>query len=385
VSVYLDWAATSPPDREILSAATESALEFYGNPSSVHAPGKAAKESLEASRARCARVLAVPPEAVVFTSGGTEANHVPMLSLLQRPVRGSIAISAIEHPSVSEQARMLALLGWETLVIPVTKEGFVTTEAVLSTIREDTAFVAVMAVNNETGAVQDIKAIASALLALPRGRKKPHFHVDAVQAIGKVPVELSFAGIDSASISAHKIRGPRGIGLLYLPRRIEPFARGGGQESGIRPGTENLAGAVALALALERHCAASGKACVPRGTEGASRTMARIIGSIVSSGIGEIVPQSREVADPRFSPYVLQCTNKRLPGEVLVRALSDRGVFVSTGSACSSKKKGRPVLNAMRLSADAQQNAFRVSIGNETTEADADRFIEALGAVMSAM
>ncbi len=385
MSAYLDWAATALPDRAILTEALESSLGLFGNPSSVHAPGKAARNAIESARATVARTLAVKAESVYFTSGGTESNHLPMLSLLQRPVRGSIAISAIEHPSITEQARMLELSGWKPLVIPVTKEGFVTPEAVLATIKDDTAFVAVMAVNNETGAVQPIADIAQCLLRLPAGRKKPHFHVDAVQAAGKIPLALSLPGIDSAAISAHKLGGPRGIGCLYLARRLESFIRGGGQESGIRPGTENLAGILALARALERHSAPEGAISVPTGQEGAREAMARLIEGIARLGTATVVPASRTARDERFSPYVLQCTNARIPGEVLVRALSDRGVYISTGSACSAKKKGRPVLQAMHLAPDAQQNAFRVSIGNETTAADIDCFLSALADVFSAM
>jgi cysteine desulfurase len=385
VSAYFDWAATALPDRAIFTEALESSLALYGNPSSVHAPGKAARVAIEAARDCAARSLCVKTESVFFTSGGTESNHLPMLSLLQRPVRGSIAISAIEHPSIVEQARMLELSGWKTLVIPVTKEGFISVDAVMNTIRDDTAYVACMAVNNETGAIQDIRGIAESLLHLPAGRKKPHFHVDAVQAAGKIPLELSIPGIDSASISAHKISGPRGIGCLYLPRKFEPFIRGGGQESGIRPGTENLAGIIAHSRALELHCVSDGTVSRPRGEDGVRKSMARIIEDIRATGRITVIPPSRSPDDSRFSPFVLQCTNARIPGEVLVRALSEREVYISTGSACSSKKKGRPVLQAMNLSPDAQQNAFRISIGCETTMEDIDELTGALSAVFSQM
>jgi len=378
VSVYLDWAATTPPDREILAEAMEVSLERYGNPSSVHEPGKRARATLEDARIKAAAALGVKPETIFFTSGGTESNHLPMLSLLQRPVRGTIAISAIEHPSIVEQARMLELTGWKTLVIPVTPDGLVTPDAVLSTIRDDTSFVAIMAVNNETGAIQPVREIGSALMDRPSGKKKPHFHVDAVQAAGKIPLDLSAQGIDSASISAHKLQGPRGIGLLYMARKLEPFIRGGGQETGIRPGTENLAGAVALSRCLE-------KSCTSAHHQDAQDTMAYLIGALNDTKLISIIPGTRTPIDERFSPYILQCTNERIPGEVLVRSLSERGVYLSTGSACSSKKKGRPVLQAMRVKPDMQQNAFRVSIGNATTTKDIDAFIAALIAVFSAL
>jgi cysteine desulfurase len=388
--VYLDWAATTPPDADILAEAALVAAAAYANPSSVHAAGKEAAARLAEARSRCAAALGVKAETLVFTSGGTESDHLPLLALLQRPVRGSVAVSAVEHPAILEQAKSLEQTGWKTRIIPVTREGFVTPEAVLRTIAEDTAYVAVMAVNNETGAIQPVAEIADALARACVGRKKPHFHVDAVQAVGKIPLDLSAPGIDSAAMSAHKIRGPRGIGLLYLARRIEPFIRGGGQESGMRPGTENLAGAWALSRALEKCCAGG----IPReisateidaqglsARDSSIRDMSdRLIDALSRIQGVSILPETRAAGDPRFSPYVMQFTNTVLPGEVLVRALSDRGVYISTGSACSSRKKSRPVLDAMRVSPDRQQNAFRISIGPSTVPDD----IDALGAALAA-
>jgi cysteine desulfurase len=301
-----------------------------------------------------------------------------MLALLQRPVRGTIAVSAIEHPAIKEQARMLECLGWKTLSIPANKEGIITAEAVLRTIHDDTAFVAVMAVNNETGAIQPVEEIATALRTKCAGKKKPHFHVDAVQAAGKIPLNLSFPGIDSGAVSAHKLRGPRGIGLLYLAHRIEPFIRGGGQESGFRPGTENVAGAVALSLCLE-------KAIASLGSPEAEDRMEYLMSSLTANKAITPIPESRAARDERFSPYVAQFTNAKIPGEVLVRALSDKGVYISTGSACSSKKRSRPVLEAMHVSADKQQNAFRISLGPLTTNADIDALAKALEEVLSGL
>jgi cysteine desulfurase len=377
MSVYLDWAATSPPDPVILAEMTDIARSGYGNPSSAHKTGKKAAELLAEARQRCASALKVKADTILFTSGGTESDYLPMLALIQRPVRGTIAVSAVEHPAILEQARMMDHTGWKTLVIPVNSDGFVTVEAVLSTIERDTAFVAVMAVNNETGAVQPIKEIAAALITHCAGRKKPHFHVDAVQAAGKIPLDLSVPGIDSAAVSGHKIGGPRGIGILYLARRIEPFIRGGGQESGQRPGTENLAGAWGISRALENSISALSDSPT-------AETMRYLISSLGELPSVSIIPSSRTEADSRFSPWIVQFTDTVLPGEVLVRALSDRDVFISMGSACSSKKKTRPVLEAMNIPGDKQQNAFRLSIGRTTTKADIDIFISELKSVFSA-
>lgn len=377
MSVYLDWAATAPPDPESLAIADETALRFFANPSSAHAAGKAAREALESCRERCARSLGVGADTVVFTSGGTESDHLPMLALLRRPSPGTLAVSAIEHPAVLEQARALESVGWKTQVIPSDKDGFITVDATLRTVTDDTAFVAVMAVNNETGAVQPVAEIASALVRRSSGKRRPHFHVDAVQAVGKVPIDLSAPGIDSAAVSAHKIRGPRGCGLLYLARQIDPFVRGGGQEGGMRPGTENLAGIDALSRCLESSVASVAE---PHAADAMARLIER---STAVRGV-TIIPPSRAPRDGRFSPYIAQFTNDRLPGEVLVRSLSDLGFYASTGSACSTKKKTRHVLEAMGVDPPSRQNAFRVSIGPITSLDEIESFAKALETALAA-
>lgn len=375
MSVYLDWAATAPPDPEVLEFALATARNFPANPSSAHPAGLAARAALDEARARASRALGVATESVVFTSGGTESNHLPILSLLQRPARGSVALSAIEHPSVAELAKSLAATGWRVHSIPCDRDGIVSPDAVVAALREDTALVCVMAVNNETGAIQPVAEIARALRSATgpgTGRRSAHFHVDAVQAVGKVPIDLAADGIDTASASAHKIGGPRGIGVLVANRAFEPFVRGGGQEGGLRPGTENLAGAAALSLALER------ARVDPSRLERARGLMARIVSGLRSIPGTATVPASRGETDPRFSPWILQASTANVPGEVLVRVLGERSIFISTGSACSSKKKSRPVLEAMGVAAEARQNAFRVSIGPTTSEEDVDAFLAEL-------
>lgn len=370
MSVYLDWAATSPPDEAILAETLEISRDHFGNPSSIHRSGAAAAGILTAARDRCAAALNCPANTLYFTSGGTEANHIPLLSLLTRPVRGTIAISAIEHPSIREQAAVLAKCGWKVATIPVDRDGFITPEAVLATIDEETSFVAVMAVNNETGAIQPVSEIATALTRVCAGKRKPHFHVDFVQAAGKIPLMPALPGVDSASFSAHKLRGPRGIGLLYLARQIEPFIRGGGQERTLRPGTENIAGAHALSRCLEMY----GRPGEP------AADLVTIAGGIPGLSV---IPETRTEHDPRFSPWIIQCTNDHLPGEVLVRILSDEGIYVSTGSACSSKKGNRPVLDAMGVSKTASKNAFRISTGPETTRNDLEEFSEKIAQTLT--
>lgn len=372
MNAYFDWAATAPSDPEVLDEYDRVARKFWHNPSSAHADGRSARTILEDARKRAAAALGSDPKDVFFTSGGTEADHIPLLSLLFRPVKGTIAYSAIEHSAITEQVKSLERAGWKTIRIPSTADGFVTPEAVLASLTDDTAYVAVMAVNNETGAIQPVTEIAKALADRYRGKRKPHFHVDAVQAIGKIPLNITSEGIDSIAASAHKICGPRGVGILRLGRQVDPFIRGGGQEYGMRPGTENVAGAAAFALALELAVAR-----LKENEDGIAHARELFERLISVNGITPI-PASRVPGDSRFSPYIAQFTNDRLPGEVLVRALSDRGISISTGSACSTKKQSRPVLEAMHVAPDARQNAFRVSTGHATTQAEIDALVKAI-------
>ena len=235
---YFDWAATSPPDPEIHSLASQKAAKTWGNPSSLYSLGKKAAESLEEARGKCAAVLGVPADSLFFTSGGTESDYLPLLSLLRRPVKGSLIVSAVEHSAVINQAKMLESCGWKVITVRPDGNGIVKPESVVSALQEDTVFVAVMTVNNETGAIQPVKEIAAALSK--NSRRHIHFHTDAVQGAGKILFSLKETGVDSAAFSGHKLGGARGAGLLYCPRQPEAFISGGGQERGFRPGTENL-------------------------------------------------------------------------------------------------------------------------------------------------
>lgn len=363
MTAYLDWAATAIPDPEIYRRAAEKAAEAWANPSSQHREGKKAAESLENARRLCASVLGVPPETVFFTSGGTEADQIPLLSLLRRPAPGSAVISAIEHPAVRNQAEVLKKFGWTILPVNPDADGFITPEAVLAAIREDTAFAAVMCVNNETGAIQPVEEIAAALKTL--GKRRIHFHTDAVQAAGMFPRTPETAGIHSMAFSGHKLGAPRGCGLLYCSPKPDPFLSGGGQEKGVRPGTENLAGAWAMAFALEKTARWFADPEQKAGAEDKAAFLFRKLTAI--PGVTSIPPSRRERSG-NFSPFLFQFTNAMFPGEVLVRMLSDAGICISTGSACSAKKKARPVLQAMKTGAKDAQNAFRISTGIRTTQ-----------------
>ena len=367
---YFDWAATSPADEDILKESLEETLEFWGNPSSTHEVGKKAREVFEAARARAATALGVKTENIYFTSGGTESDQIPLLSVLTKPMKGTVLVSSIEHPAIREQSEALKNCGWNVIQIPSDSDGIIKPEVVTSLLTSDTVLVCIMAVNNETGVIQPIYEIADAITKACEGKRRPKFHVDCVQAAGKIKLNLSYKGIDSAALSSHKICGPRGIGILYMKDTIEPFLRGGGQEKGIRSGTENVFGAIAFSKCLERYYNKNNPSDTDR-TNNFVKKLSDLPGCT-------IVPPSRLEKPELFSPYVVQAAFKNIPGNVMLRALDAKGFSISTGSACSAKKNKRPVLEAMHVDAKLRENAVRFSFGPHTTDNAVDELLAAV-------
>jgi cysteine desulfurase len=235
-----------------------------------------------------------------------------------------------------------------------------------------------MAVNNETGALADMAPLSA--LIRGRGGAPVHFHSDIVQAAGKVPLDLTGWDLDSASLSAHKLGGPRGIGLLYLKNPLTPLYTGGEQEGGVRPGTENTAGALALAECLERQASPE---ALKEGREKAAERWKRLIGGLKKLPRCVLIPEDREAEDSRFSPWILQVRFRDAPGEVMVRALDSEGFAVSTGSACSSSSPERPVLRAMGLDDAARLEGIRISQGRSTTMEDIEALVEGVEKVLA--
>jgi cysteine desulfurase len=296
--------------------------------------------------------------------------------LTLRNGKGRLLYSGVEHPSVRENCLRLQRLGLPVSVVGVEKDGRVGVDTLSRALEKhhDARFVAIMGVNNETGGVMDINALVSLVRSNQEKRGLPvHFHCDLVQAIGKTTVEI--ADMDSASFSGHKLGGPRGIGLLYLKKPIEPLYAGGGQESGVRPGTENTPAAIALADAMERH---ANPETVKREAEKAASRMKYLIRNLKGIKRCCLIPEDREEDDRRFSPWILQLRLRGLPGAVVVRALDDAGVAVSTGAACSSNSTERPVLAAMGLDEDPRLEGFRVSQGWSTERADLDALLSGI-------
>ncbi|MCE5255211.1 MAG: cysteine desulfurase [Spirochaetaceae bacterium] len=398
---YLDWAATAIPDAELQAQAQARAMECYGNPSSLHAEGRSAKSLLESARTNLVSALfranspvkstGRNPGSLVFTGSGTEADQIVLLSLLRSPKymqaggqRNSasdpphIIISAIEHPAIYAQAQVMKKLGFDVTFVNPESSGAVSPSRVAEALRPSTILVAIMAVNNETGAIQDIagigKAVAEAAESLHM--KKPLFHVDCVQALGKVPLDLPPAFVSSAAFSAHKIGGPRSVGALWLNAPLIPLAEGGGQEGGIRSGTENIFGALAFSM-----CAQKAARNLDHNLQVAYGFEEKLISGIRAIPGAIILPECRLAHDSRWSPWVLSAAFPGLSGEVFARALSDSGFAVSTGSACSHTHRNRDtrVLSAMGIPGELAFSTIRISFGPTTLPGEIETFLNTSG------
>ncbi len=370
--IYLDWAATTPPAAAILKQMNICAAEYYGNPSSIHTEGRRAAARREEYRSRCAAALGCDAEQLVFTSGGTESNNMISSSLYTRRDRGRLIVSGIEHPAVWNPVQTLARQGWEVKVINPAPGGLIRPEKLARLITEDTKMVFIMGVHNESGVIQPLAELVKTVREA--GTKRPiHFHSDLVQAAGKIPLDLKELDLDSASFSAHKLQGPRGTGLLYVKKALGGLYEGGGQEGGLRPGTENLAGIAGMTMAFER---------IPEDLEkeeAARSRMQRLMEGILEIEGAVLLPEGRLENARNFSSRILSCAFPPLPGEVLVRVMDEAGFCISTGSACSSNKKSRTrALEAMGVSPGTAFSSIRISQGPETTDREIESFLKAL-------
>lgn len=363
--VYLDYNATSP----IAPAVREAMLPYlearFGNPSSRHEFGRQARQAVEDARSKVAVAVGAHPTEVVFTSGGSEANNLFLKGAAEGMKPGVVAVSAVEHPCVREPARQLRRHGWQLRVLGVDAQGRIERADFASALEQKPALVSVMLANNETGVLQDI-----AELAAEARRTGALFHTDAVQALGKVAVDFRSLGVHALTLSAHKIGGPLGAGALVLDKRVDlaPLVAGGGQERGLRSGTENVAAIVGFGKACELALA---------GLDERSRRMsglkARVEEGVAALGAGIF---ARDV--PRL-PNTVFFALPDLDGETLVGRLDRAGYAVASGSACSSANpEPSATLLAMGVARDLAKGAIRVSLGASTTEQDIGGFLAAL-------
>jgi cysteine desulfurase len=370
MEVYLDHSATTPVCSEALDAMTIMLKENYGNPSSLHRMGLEAEKAIKAaSQTFLAKLRAGQSQGeIIFTSGGTEANNLAIsgAAAVIRPSRHHIVTSQTEHSSVLETVLEWEKRGYEVTVIKSDASGVIRHEAVLEAVRPDTGLISLMHVNNETGAIFDLSVnLKAALRHLP---EPPLFHVDAVQSFGKLPIDVRAAGIDLLTASAHKIHGPKGIGFLYKDKsvRLKPLVFGGGQQGGIRPGTENVAGIIGMEAALKA-------LTVSLETSAVKALRARLIQGLSSQE--NVVFNSPSETD--CAPHILNVSFLGLKSEVMLHTLEKEGIYVSSGSACHSKdRKSSHVLTAMGLSPKRIDSALRLSLSVHTTEEEIDYAIE---------
>jgi cysteine desulfurase len=347
--IYLDNNATTP----LLPAAWEAMragfLESFGNPGSAHRAGRRARQVLEDARERIAALLGTHADEVVFTSGATEANNLALAGLAG-DAPGHLVASPIEHPSVSEALRQLARVGFALDTLPVSPAGTVRIADLASLIRDETRLVAVMLANHEMGAIQPIAELTGAL----DGRAA--FHCDAVQAVGKIPIDFHTLGVTTLSLSAHKFHGPRGIGALLVRRgtRLRPALHGGHQQQGRRPGTEPVALAAGMAVALDAAC----REMVQRTAH--VRELRQCFLSQLRAGADPVVVNGP--SDGEGVPHTLNLSFPPVKADALLMALDLAGVAASTGSACSSGSLlPSPVLQAMRVPDAVLRSAMRFS------------------------
>jgi cysteine desulfurase len=378
--IFLDAAATTPVRREVLEAMWPYLTGEFGNPSSHHTLGEAAANALSDARAAVARALSCRPGEVTFTSGGTEADNLAVkgIALARHAADASlnrVVISAVEHPAVEESARYLERFhGFAVDVIPVDRYGQVTPEALAAVLRPETALVSVMYANNEIGTVQPIPRLA----ALAHERGVP-FHTDAVQAAGWLSLDTKALGVDALSISGHKLGAPKGNGVLYLRSRtrLEPLLHGGGQERGRRSGTENVAGAVALATALTSARTDGNGQLIPDGYVADLRD--RFIQAVLAAVPGAILTGHPSERLPSIASFCFPGTS----GESVLLELERQGVVCSSGSACAAGSDApSPVLLALGIAAEVAQTAVRFSFDSTVTAAELEEAAAAVGSAV---
>lgn len=368
--IYLDNSATTAALPEVVAVMKEMLAENYGNPSSLHGLGIKAEKALGEARRQVAALIGARPTEICFTSGGTEANNWALLGIARARRRQGrhLITTAIEHPSVLATCRRLEAEGFEVTYLPADARGVISLADLEAALREDTILVSVMSVNNEVGSRQPVADIAR----LVHSRSRAVLHVDHIQGYGKIPLNCHEAGIDLMSLSGHKIHGPKGVGALYIKEglRLEPLLTGGGQEAGQRSGTENTAGIAGFGVAAQ--LAAAG---FPERTtrmqeiklELARRLVAEIPGAVING------PPPEEGA-----PNIINVSFPGVRAEVLVHMLEQRGIYVSTGSACHSRRESAShVLQALHLERWRQDGAIRISLGALNTQAEIDPTVAA--------
>ncbi len=368
--IYLDNSATTRCLPGAARAVKLALLHEYGNPSSPHDMGVKAGEIISSCRQEAAATINVPPEKIYFTSGGTEANNLAIKGAAARKhQQGRHIISTeIEHPSVYQPLQDLKQKGFEITRISPDENGLINPQDVKNSLRPDTILVSIMQVNNETGAVLPVEKIGQIINSQ---NNPPLFHVDAVQGLGKICTRPVNWQADMASFSGHKIQAPKGTGFLYISDKnnVEPQIRGGGQERSMRSGTENVPGLAGLQVALESTEELKPGECQPKLADLKNYFISRLPKYISGAVINSPEKQS--------APHLISFSLPGVKGQVMVNALSHRGIYISTGSACSSHSdRMSRILKAMELEKTLIEGALRISFSPQNSRDDIDRFLE---------
>ena len=370
--IYFDNAATTRAADEVAERVRYMLLENFGNPSAQSMMGVRAENELNDARKIMAKSINALPEEIYFTSGGTEDDNWAIFGTAEGYKRSGkhIITTSIEHPAVAEPMERLRQKGWDITVLDVDKNGYIDLDALRDSIRDDTVLVSTILINNEVGTIQDVVSIGRII------KERNHntlFHVDAVQAFGKYPIDVRKMNIDMLSMSGHKIHGPKGVGFFYMKKglKVRPIIYGGGQERGQRSATENTPGIVGLAKAVE----------LAMENMDASHEKVMEVKRTLAEGILRDIPKTH-INGPSIeeaSPYVLNVSFNGLRSEVLLHALEEKEIYVSAGSACSSKKKGGShVLRSLGLSEERIEGAIRFSFCRYNTVEEALFCLEVL-------
>ena len=369
--VYADNAATTRVRPEVLAKMIPYFTEHYGNPSSIYSVGRNSEVAVNNARKTVAQCLNCKETEIIFTSGGSESDNMAIRGIAKKRGSGHIITSAIEHHAVLHTIQDLEKQGFEATYLPVDKDGYISLADLKNAIREDTILISIMFANNEIGTIQPVKEIG----AIAREHGIP-FHTDAVQAAGHVHIDVEEMNIDMLSLSAHKFGGPKGTGVLYTRRGVnpKPLITGGGQERGKRAGTENIAGIIGTAAALKLACSE-----IDSESERLAKMRDRLIDTIL-----EKIPYTRlNGGRTERLPSNVNISVEFIEGESLILMLDLKGICASSGSACTTGSLDpSQVLLALGLTHDVAHGSLRLSLGHDTTEADIDYILEVLPTVV---
>ncbi|MGZ4894718.1 MAG: cysteine desulfurase NifS [Halobacteriota archaeon] len=370
--IYLDHAATTPMRPEVFEAMRPYFLERFGNPSSLHSYGLDAREAVERARHQVASAIGATPQEIIFTSGGTESDNLALRGVLQKGgKKDHIITSAIEHPAVLETSKFIEKLGHEVTYLSVDREGRINPTEVEDAIQENTRLISIMHANNEIGSIQPIAEVGA--LAASHGI---YMHTDAVQSVGKIPVDVKKLNVQMLSISSHKIYGPKGVGCLYVQKgtKLKPIVFGGGHERGLRSGTENVSGIVGFGEAM--------RLAIEDFTDNAR--IQKLRDALINAVLREIPSTQLNGGRAHRLPNNANFSFSYIEGESLLLRLNAKGIAGSTGSACSSKKlEPSHVLLAIGLDPVDAHGSLRLTLGRETTAEDVQYVTEVLPGIVN--